>query len=136
MRCLNSSHRSPKLEYSMSYENSFPTSSFLNCHSFLGWRKNEKLSQMLTSNSSIFFFSVMLFHDSSSLSLLLSCTLSSQLGRKNYIHFFAALTFKKMFIISSFFSFSFQIPKVCELVINLQQTIQNLVSDVRSYLSR
>ncbi|KAG5670791.1 hypothetical protein PVAND_001030 [Polypedilum vanderplanki] len=36
----------------------------------------------------------------------------------------------------SFYEDIVQIPKVCELVINLQQTIQNLVSDVRSYLSR
>ncbi|KAL7022048.1 hypothetical protein ACKWTF_012111 [Chironomus riparius] len=36
----------------------------------------------------------------------------------------------------SFYEDIVQIPKVCELVINLQQTIQNLVSDVRAYLAR
>lgn len=35
-----------------------------------------------------------------------------------------------------YFPYFLQISKVCELVINLQQTVQNLVSEVRSYLSR
>ncbi|CRL07346.1 CLUMA_CG020322, isoform A [Clunio marinus] len=36
----------------------------------------------------------------------------------------------------SFYEDIVQIPKVCELVMNLQQTIQNSISDVQSYLSR